>query len=118
MRLHDLVATSRRVAETRSRSAKTAELAGLLRRLSPEEIDPAVSFLTGNLRQGRIGLGPAAVRAAFSGTSPLAEPFLTLAEVDEAFGHMAAVSGAGSTGEHVSIPAGYIAVHVYGGSPR
>jgi DNA ligase-1 len=108
MRLHDLVATSRRVAETRSRSAKTAEIAGLLRRLAPAEIDPAVSFLTGNLRQGRIGLGPAAVRAALAEAAPIGdvggiEPALSVTEVDEAFGRIAAVSGAGSTGERARL---------------
>ena len=36
---------------------KTAALADLLRRLAPEEIDVAVAFLSGHLRQGRIGLG-------------------------------------------------------------
>ena len=64
MLLFELVTTSQRVAETRSRSAKIAGLAELLRRLAPEEIDPAASWLSGSLRQGRIGLGWAAVREA------------------------------------------------------
>src|SRR6185295_18079721 len=79
MRLTDLVTTSQRVAETRSRSAKTAALADLLRRLGPEEIDPAVSWLSGELRQGRIGLGGAAVRD--SRTSAAAAPSLPVGEV-------------------------------------
>ena len=64
MRLADLVTTSSRTSETRSRLAKTAALADLLRRLGPAEIDPAVAWLSGHLRQGRIGLGPAAIRDA------------------------------------------------------
>src|SRR5947199_207340 len=64
MRLADLVATSRRVAETRARGEKIGALADLLRRLPPEEVEVAVSCLSGTLRQGRIGLGPAAVREA------------------------------------------------------
>jgi DNA ligase 1 len=97
MRLADLVATSHRVAETRSRSEKTGALADLLRRLAPEEIDIAVAFLSGHLRQGRIGLGGAAIRSALPGTAA-PEPSLTLGEVDAAFERIAGVSGAGSTG--------------------
>ena len=84
MRLADLVATSRRVAETRARSEKTGALADLLRRLGPDEIDIAVAYLSGHLRQGRIGLGGAALRSAMPG-SGAAEPTLTLVEVDAAF---------------------------------
>src|SRR6187549_2968370 len=98
MRLADLVATSRRVAETRSRSEKTGSLADLLRRLAPDEIDIAVAFLSGHLRQGRIGLGGAAVRNAMPGMAA-ADPSLTLLEVDAAFERIASVSGAGSTAE-------------------
>ena len=102
MHLTDLVATSRRVAETRSRSAKTAALADLLRRLGPEEIDPAVSWLSGFLRQGRIGLGGAAVRNALPG-SAAAEPSLTVGEVDATFERIASVLGAGSTAERTRL---------------
>ncbi len=98
MLLADLAATSRRVAETRSRSEKNGALADLLRRLAPEEIDIAVAFLSGHLRQGRIGLGGAAVRNAMPG-SAAAEPSLSLLEVDAAFERIASVSGAGSTAE-------------------
>jgi DNA ligase-1 len=95
MRLADLVATSRRVTETRSRREKTAALADLLRRLGPEEIDVAVAFLSGQLRQGRIGLGGAAVRSARPGSAAL-EPALTLLAVDEELARIAATTGAGS----------------------
>lgn len=98
MLLADLVATSQRVAATRARSEKVAALAGLLRRLAPEEIDPAVAYLSGQLRQGRIGLGGAAIRAAMPGAAA-GSPTLTLAEADAAFAAIAAMSGPGSTGE-------------------
>ncbi|MES1210923.1 MAG: ATP-dependent DNA ligase, partial [Acidobacteriota bacterium] len=101
MLLNDLVTTSRHVTETRSRSAKTAALADLLRRLGPEEIDPAVSWLTGELRQGRIGLGGAAVRG--SRTSPAAEASLTLGEVDATFARIAGTTGSGSTAERLRL---------------
>jgi ATP-dependent DNA ligase I len=102
MNLADLVATSRRVAETRSRSEKIGALADLLRRLGPEEIDIAVAYLSGHLRQGRIGLGGAAVRNAMPG-SAAQEPALTLGEVDAGFERIAGVTGAGSTAERARL---------------
>jgi DNA ligase-1 len=108
MLLADLVATSRRVSETRSRSEKTGALADLLRRLSPEEIDIAVAFLSGHLRQGRIGIGGAAVRSALPGVAAM-EPSLRLGEVDAAFERIASVSGAGSTAERGRLLSGLLA---------
>jgi DNA ligase-1 len=108
MRLADLVTTSRTVTETRSRSAKTAALADLLRRLGPEEVDPAVAWLSGHLRQGRIGLGPAAVRDASPGTAA-PEPALTVGEVDAAFDRIAGTSGPGSTAERARLLSGLLA---------
>ncbi|HEX6898556.1 MAG TPA: ATP-dependent DNA ligase [Thermoanaerobaculia bacterium] len=100
MLLADLVATSSRVAETRSRSEKIAALADLLRRLSPEEIDIAVAYLSGHLRQGRIGIGFAAVRDSRPAAAA-SEPSLTLSEVDSIFESIAATTGAGSTAARV-----------------
>jgi DNA ligase-1 len=99
MLLADLSLTSHRVAATRSRSEKTAALADFLRRLGPEEIEIATAFVSGQLRQGRIGLGPAAVRAAMAEAPAVAAPALSLREVDAAFAAIAAASGPGSTGE-------------------
>jgi DNA ligase-1 len=98
MLLVDLVATSQRVGATRARSEKVAALADLLRRLAPDEIDAAIAYLSGHLRQGRIGVGGAAVRAAMPGGAAPA-PSLTLGEVDAAFASIAAMTGAGSTAE-------------------
>ncbi len=102
MLLADLVATSARVAATRARTVKIAELAGLLRRLAPEEVEVAVAYLSGHLRQGRIGIGGAAVRSAMPGTAAAA-PTLTLAETDAAFAALAGVSGAGSAAERARL---------------
>lgn len=97
-----LVSTSRRVSETRSRLEKTGALASLLRRLAPEEIDIAVAYLSGHLRQGRIGIGGAAVRGARPGSAAEA-PSLTLLEVDAIFERIAGISGAGSTAARVGM---------------
>jgi DNA ligase-1 len=103
MLLSELVATSRRVAATRARSEKVTALAGLLQRLEPDEIEVAVAYLAGQLRQGRIGIGAAAVRTATAGTAAAAEPLLTLAEVDAAFAGIAAATGPGSSGERARL---------------
>ncbi len=61
-----------------------------------------MAFLSGHLRQGRIGLGGAALRAARPGTAA-AEPALTLREVDATFERIAGVTGAGSTAERTRL---------------
>ena len=81
MLLNDLVETSRRVAEISGRLAKVDLLAACLRRTRAEEIEIAVAWLSGSLRQGRIGTGYAALRDAI-GSSAAPAPLLTLAEVD------------------------------------
>jgi DNA ligase 1 len=61
MLLAEVVEVSRRVAATAARSGKIAALAELLRRLEPDEVEPAVGFLVGEPRQGRIGVGWATI---------------------------------------------------------
>ena len=92
--LAELVATSQRVADTSSRSAKSALLAELLRRLDPAEVASAVGFLSGVPRQGRIGVGYATVHGARSAAA--AEPSLTVADLDAAIGELEAATGPGS----------------------
>ncbi len=98
MRLADLVATSERLAATRSRAAKTAELAACLRHLTPSEAHIGASFLAGLLPQGRIQLGPSALREAWP-VSAAEHPTLTLREVNAALEALAASAGPGSGGE-------------------
>jgi DNA ligase-1 len=96
MRFEELVATSRAVAEASGRLEKTSHLAALLKRLSPPEIEIAVAFLTGSLRQGRIGVG-GSVLGALRDVVAADSATLQLADVDEAFARAAAASGAGSS---------------------
>ena len=100
MRLEDIVMTSRAVAQAGGRLTKIAHLAELLRRLQPMEVAPAVAFLSGEPRQGRIGLGPAAVWAA-KATDAAAAATLRLADVDEVFGRIAGMKGPGSSAARV-----------------
>ncbi|WP_447979396.1 ATP-dependent DNA ligase [Candidatus Nitrospira bockiana] len=95
MVLADLVRTSRAVAETASRLEKIAALAACLRRLPPEEVEIGVSYLTGRLRQGNIGIGPALLDSARHAHAEA--PSLTLGEVDRAFGEIQGATGPGST---------------------
>lgn len=89
-----LVDTSGAVAATRSRTAKVAAIVGLLRVLEVEEVEPAVGFLTGAPRQGRIGVG---WRTAFGvDVEPAAEPLITILQLDAALTALAATSGPGS----------------------
>ncbi|HYU01493.1 MAG TPA: hypothetical protein VEK85_14030, partial [Gemmatimonadales bacterium] len=62
MRLADLVATSQHVALTSSRLDKVALLAGLLRRVEPQEAEIAAAYLCGELRQSKLGVAYAGVR--------------------------------------------------------
>jgi DNA ligase-1 len=95
MLLADLVQTSAEVGATRSRSAKVGLLAAMLRRLSPEETGIAVPYVSGELPQGRIGVGYAALREARGGLAAEA-PTLSLLEVDAVFTRVAATKGSGS----------------------
>jgi DNA ligase-1 len=91
--LAEVVATSATVAATRSRTAKIAALAELLRRLEPGEVEPAVGFLAGTPRQ-RTGVGWASV---FRLDVPAAtQASLTVRDVDVLLCALETVSGAGS----------------------
>jgi len=94
MLLDSLVATSRRVADTTKRLEKIDLLARLIRQLSPPEIQIAVPYLAGQTRQGRIGVGYAAVRDARN--SPAAGPSLEILDVDATLESITEISGSGS----------------------
>ncbi|MEU4362497.1 ATP-dependent DNA ligase [Promicromonospora sp. NPDC023987] len=117
MLLAEVAATSDAVAATRSRLAKRAAIAALLRRTATRDQatgDPAagarsttdatddeiaadieivVAYLAGALRQRRTGLGWAALRDL---PPPATEATLTVQDVDAAFAEMAALEGTGS----------------------
>jgi len=93
--LATLADTSRRVGATPARLAKIRELATLLSELAPEEIGIAVHYLSGELPQGRIGIGPAAVSRA-AAVEPAQSATLAIAAVDERLTMLAAIGGGGS----------------------
>ncbi len=90
-----LVEASEAVGATRSRSAKVARLAELLRALDAAEVALAVAYLSGELPQGRVGLGYATV---FGVEAPPAErASLLLREVDARLDEIANARGSGSS---------------------
>ncbi len=102
MRLHDVVASSRSVSETSARSDKIRALAALLRRAEPESVETVAALLSGEPRQGRIGLGPALLSAARPAAAA-PTPRLTLAELDAALDAIARTSGAGSAADRARL---------------
>src|SRR5882762_8993861 len=98
MLLAELLAASDRVAATRRRLAKIDVLAQCLRRLEPSEIALGVADLSGDTRQGRIGIGYATLKEARAATRA-SSPRLTLAQVDEALANISQTKGEGSAAE-------------------
>jgi DNA ligase 1 len=99
--LADVVAGSRELADTRSRSRKAAILTELLSRLEPAELPIAVAFLSGVPRQGRVGIGYSTVYGIDQ--APAGEPSLTIADLDRAISEVQATTGPGSAGERKRI---------------
>jgi DNA ligase-1 len=100
MLLDELVRTAEAVASTRSRLAKVAALADLLRGLEPGDIATAVGLLTAKPRQGRVGIGWRGMSAAMG--EPAVEPSLTVADLDAALDRLLVTSGAGSAAERAA----------------
>ena len=103
--LANLVATSQRVGATSGRLAKIRELATFLRSLAPDEIETGAHYLSGEIQQGRIGIGYATLRSAADETAAAAGQ-LSLHEVDTALTELAAVRGSGSTAKRAAALAG------------
>jgi DNA ligase-1 len=96
------VEASARVSATAAKLEKVHHLAAAMRGLAAPEARVAVAYLSGELPQGRIGIGPAAIRAAWPDRAA-AEPVLALLAVDAAFETMTAVAGRGSTGQRARL---------------
>jgi len=95
--LSALVSTSTQVAATAGRLAKITLLADLLRQASPDEIELAIAYLSGTIRQSRIGVGWATLHKAKAHVGTSAR--LRLRDVDETLEKISATTGKGSAGE-------------------
>jgi DNA ligase-1 len=94
MLLTKVVETSRAMAGTSKRLAKIDLLSRLLAQLDPEEVEIIVAWLSGATRQGRIGVGYAAI--CETATAPATESSLQIISVDQAFSAIASVRGSGA----------------------
>jgi DNA ligase 1 len=96
--LAQLVGVSRRISATSTRLGKVRELAALLRTLPDEETALAVHYLSGEIPQGRIGIGYALLQQAGAGAAA-SESSLSIAEVDASLTAITALRGAGSAAQ-------------------
>ncbi|MBA3893235.1 MAG: ATP-dependent DNA ligase [Gemmatimonadales bacterium] len=97
MKLGILAETSRRVAEVRGRREKIRLLATLLGDTPPGEIEIAAAYLSGAVRQEKLGLGWATIQSARPKSAAEAAT-LELTEVNAALARIAAAAGTGSVG--------------------
>ena len=102
MVLAELLAASGRVGATRSRLAKIDALADCLHRLEPAEIVLGVAYLSGDTRQGKIGIGYAGLKDALAAPTA-ASPQLTLLQVDEELERLSRLKGQGSAAERARL---------------
>ena len=103
MLLAEIVETSARVGRTSSRSAKVDALAACLRGTGTDEVGIAVSWLSGSVRQARLGVGGAALDKVRRASEPAPELALTLLEVDAALERIAGTSGPRSGGDRIRL---------------
>jgi DNA ligase 1 len=101
MQLEDVVLTSKRVGEERGRLAKIRLLSECLGRMEPDDVRIGVAYLSGELPQGRIGVGWASVKEVMTGSAAEAAS-LTLSDADTTFTQVAGESGAGSAGRRMA----------------
>ncbi|HEV8550174.1 MAG TPA: ATP-dependent DNA ligase [Polyangiaceae bacterium] len=101
MRFARVVEASSAVAATRARSAKIQILATLIAELTPDEVPLAVHYLSGELPQGKIGLGYAAAFGVKA--EPVPESTLELRELDRRLGELGAQKGAGANGRRLEL---------------
>ena len=100
-----LALASAEVAAVSARTAKRDALVAVLAELDRSEIRPAVALLTGEARQGRIGVGWATVAAAYEAASASAENHsegaaagVSIHDLDAELTALAELSGPGSGG--------------------
>ncbi len=99
--LADVVATSAAVADTRSRTAKAAAIADLLRRADGDEVRPVTAWLAGDTLQGRLGVGWRTL--ARRASDPAGSPRLGVSDVDRALTKLAGITGTGSVSRREAV---------------
>src|SRR5258707_12630472 len=97
MLLNALVTTSNQVAATSGRLAKIALLSDLLKQASPDEIEVAIAYVSGTIRQSKVGVGWATLQKAKSHVGTSAH--LQIRDVDETLQAISKTAGKGSASE-------------------
>ncbi len=103
MLLAEIVAISQAVTGLPGRLAKVARLADGLRAAAPGFTGLAVGLFTGQLRQGRLGLGYATLVKARAGATPADTAQISLAELDQTLDQLAGTKGAGAAGRRLAL---------------
>jgi DNA ligase-1 len=101
MLLNEVVEVSAVLRATRARLAKTASIADLLASAAPSEIPLLVAYLSGELPQGKIGVGYSLAYEV--DPDPADEPSLTIEAADQIVSTLAGVSGPGSQAQRRSL---------------
>ncbi|MGI9611650.1 MAG: ATP-dependent DNA ligase [Acidimicrobiales bacterium] len=106
MLLRRLADTSVAVAATSSRKEKSELLAAVIADLANDEIEAAVGFLTGSVRQGAIGVGWATISKV--AVEPATRPTLEVCDLDELLTEIAATTGTGSEAKRGALLADFL----------
>jgi len=101
MLLRQLVDTSRQVAATSGRLAKTNLLATLLKQARPEDIPIAIAYLSGTVLQPKLGVGWAGLQAAK--VQAAETPSVEITDVDRTLALVASAAGKGSAGKKTQL---------------
>src|SRR5881628_510061 len=97
MLLQFLVEVSKQVAGTSGRLAKIKLLADLLKQASADEVEIVIAYLSGTIRQTKVGVGWATLQKAKSHVG--ASETLQLRDVDSILERISNTAGKGSAGE-------------------
>jgi DNA ligase-1 len=102
MLLKELTELSMRVAKTRKRNDKIKLIADTLAAASGTERGLAALYLTGAVRQAKLGVGYAQLGSVRQ-VVPAAESTLGIADVDAALSELADTRGAGSSARRLAL---------------
>jgi DNA ligase-1 len=94
----ELVETSREVEHTRSRKQKSQLLAAVFERLTPTEVPIVVRYVSGELRQGKLGFAWSDVSEAMAEPAA-ASSSVTALELDSALDDLGRLRGPGTSAE-------------------
>ena len=99
--LATVVDTSQRIATSAARTAKIRLIAECLGTLAADELEIAVLYLSGEIRQRKLGIGPSTLRACL--TSAAAGSSIHLLEVDRVLAELAGMRGSGSNARRATL---------------